>query len=360
MNEAEAYLGFSLVRGIGPARSKLLIEYFGTAHGAFTATQEELKAVGLGDSLITTLISFQQEFKPQAVLEHYKSKGISVITRADTAYPPQLLQIPDPPLVLYIIGSLPTDWSHAIGVVGTRMPTAYGIQMTTSISHDLAQSGCLIISGLAKGVDGIAHSAAVEAQKPTVAVLGCGVDIIYPPEHKDLYYRIIKTGGAIISEVPPGHTVARGLFPARNRIISGLSKGIIVTEGAEDSGSLITASCAVDQGKDVFAVPGLATSHLSGGPIKLIKQGAKLVTSAADVFQEYGWGVAKINKKAPDFSKFSQAQRQVLATLITSSLHCDEIVRQSQIKASEVMTIITTLELSGILINLGNGIYGLK
>lgn len=367
MEERHAHLGFSLVKGIGPARFKLLLAYFGSAAAAWTASEKQLRETGLGQKLVSELLSFRASFNPAQTIKQYdtstslsaSNETIKVITRLDALFPKHLLEIPDPPIVLYVKGTLPTQWEKAIAVVGTRMPTSYGKQMTQQIAQALVANECLIVSGLARGVDGLAHQAAVDQGKPTVAVLGCGVDIIYPPEHTRLYAEIIKYQGAIVSEVPPGHTVAKGLFPARNRIISGLSRGIVVTEGAEDSGSLITATFAADQGKDVFAVPGLATSHLAKGPLKLLKQGAKLITEAADILQEYSWGQIK-GVKQQDFSHLSATQQQVLAILRRSNLHCDEIIRQLNTPASAVMEILTELELSGILLNLGNGIYGLK
>jgi DNA processing protein len=353
-------LGFSIVRGIGPARFKLLIDYFGSAISAWSAPEAKLREIGLGAKLTAELGKFRAGFSAETTIAKFHHEGIQVITRIEPQFPRELLEIPDPPIVLYIKGRLPVDWNRAIAVVGTRAPTPYGTQMTITLSRQLAQSGCLIVSGLAKGVDGLAHTAAVELEKPTVAVLGCGVDIIYPPQHKDLYETIIKTGGAIVSEVPPAHTVLRGLFPARNRIISGLSKGIVVTEGAEDSGSLITASYAAEQGKDVFAVPGPATSHFSKGPLKLLKQGAKMVTEASDILDEYGWGVVRKENKKLDLTNFSKQEQQVLAILSQGQLHCDEIVRESHLAAGEIMGILTGLELSGILANFGNGIYGIR
>jgi DNA processing protein len=245
--------------------------------------------------------------------------------------------------------------------VGTRKPTPYGKQVTEKLTGELVFSGITIVSGLARGVDGLAHRITLERKGTTIAVLGCGVDIIYPPDHQTLYYDILKSGGAVISEVPPGHTVARGLFPARNRIISGISRGVLVTEGAEDSGSLITAQCALDQGRDVFAVPGPISSYLSAGPAKLIKQGAKVVTEVADILDEL-----KISPSTYHTNRLQQKLRekpeeqQMIDLIASGTVHFDDIVRALHLSPATVGSILTVLELDGILQNLGNGEYGLN
>ncbi len=365
VTEQEALIGFSLLNGIGPVRFKLLFEYFGSAAKAFTADEAELQKIGLGGKLTAHFVSFRAQFNPQKYLDELEKKEISVLARADADFPKQLLEIPDPPLVLYVKGTLPKNWERAIGVVGTRKPTSYGKEITRKITAELASWGSLIVSGLARGVDGIAHRTALEYSAITVAVLGCGVDIIYPPEHGPLYHEILQKGGAVISEVAPGHTVLKGLFPARNRIISGLCRGIVVTEGAEDSGSLITARFAAEQGRDVFAVPGPVTSFLSAGPAKLIKQGAKLITCAADILEEYDVRIS--NKQINKFQmsnrnieglKLNSEQKKVLELLMyNGQMHYDELVRQSGLPTSSVGAILTSLELGGIICGLGDGKY---
>lgn len=260
------------------------------------------------------------------------------------------------PIVLYVKGKLPENFDRCIGVVGTRKPTAYGKDVTESFCRDLASAGLIIVSGMARGVDGMAHRMAIQMGVPTIAVLGCGVDVIYPPEHRQLHGEIIAHGGAIVSEVPPGHTVAPGLFPARNRIISALSRGIVVTEGAEDSGSLITATCAVEQGKEVFAIPGPVTSYLSAGPAKLIKQGAQLVTSANDVLEVFHLQAIPI-KTQNLHNGLSESEKKLVALIGAGTVHFDDLVHESSLNPSEVGTLLTMLELNGILRNLGDGTY---
>lgn len=369
MTEQEAHVAFAAFPGVGPLRFKLLIDYFGSAEKAWAASEKTFLEIGLGNKLTRKLVDFRKTFNAESYVEELLQQEIKIFTRIDPEFPVKLKEIPDPPIALFVKGKLSDEKLPHVGVVGTRKPTTYGKDITTKLTRDLALSGCVIVSGMARGVDGIAHRAALEVGAPTVAVLGCGVDIIYPPEHKDLYRDIIEKGGAIVSEVPPGHTVLKGLFPARNRIISGLSLGVLVTEGAEDSGSLITARYAAEQGREVFAVPGPITSYLSAGPTKLIKSGAKLVTEVEDIL-----GELKINPKSQILnskqiqiskSKFQNGEIPQEAAKIFSLLsangemHYDEIIRESGLATATVGAILTQLELAGIIRGLGNGKYSL-
>lgn len=364
MDEREAYIGFAAFSGIGPLRLKLLVDYFGSAEAAWSAPQATLLQIGLGEKLTCKFVDFRKNFSPQSYEAELRAKEIEILTRIDPDYPKKLLEIPDPPIVLFIKGKLPAAEKPHVAVVGTRKPTAYGKQVTQTLTRDLVANGCTIVSGLARGIDGIAHRTAVENHGLTIAVLGCGVDIIYPPEHRTLYGEIIAGNGAIVSEVPPGHTVLRGLFPARNRIISGLSLGIIVTEGAEDSGSLITARLAAEQGREVFAVPGPITSYLSAGPTKLIKQGAKLVTDVQDILEELDIKSVKYQvsgiKKTNGQLILDEKQKTIVDLLVRGEMHYDEIIRESGFSVSQVGNLLTQLELSGIIRSSGNGKYGLK
>ena len=370
MNERDAYIGFAAFPGIGPQRFKLLVEYFGSALKAWESPEKILKDLGLGSKLTEKLATFRKNFSAEKYEQELLSQEIKIVTRIDGEFPKLLSQISDPPIALFIKGKLPHESLPWIGVVGTRKPTSYGRQITEKLTQELALSGLGIVSGMARGVDGIAHSSCLVVGGQTIAVLGCGVDIVYPQEHKSLYTEIIEKGGAVISEVPPGHTVLKGLFPSRNRIISGLSLGVLVTEGAQDSGSLITARYAAEQGREVFAVPGPITSYLSVGPSKLIKQGAKIVTEVEDILEELDINPNNQNPNSKQiqnlkfkFSKpvSSQEESLILKLLSTNGeMHYDELVRQSKLLTSEVGALITQLELSGIIQNLGNGKYGLK
>lgn len=359
MTEGEAYIGFSAFPGIGPLRFKLLLDYFKGATKAWQVEEQTLLSLGLGDKLVVKFSSFRKAFHPKVYEAQLLEKEIKIITRIDVHFPKLLREIPDPPIALFVKGNLP-KWDRVIAVVGSRKPTPYGRGVTETITHDLVDNSFVIVSGLARGIDGIAHRAALSGGGQTVAVLGCGVDIIYPPDHALLYHAIIKNGGAIVSEVPPGHTVLKGLFPARNRIISGLSQGVVITEGAEDSGSLITARNAAEQGREVFAVPGPITSYLSAGPTKLIKQGAKVVTQVSDILEELTLPEMKKPRTANGLVRGDTKEQQlIIDLLINGELHFDDLVNKSGLTASETGTVLSLLELNGIIRDLGNGKYGL-
>lgn len=364
------YLAFSLIDGIGPVRFKLLLEYFGSAKKAWKAQKSEFEKIGLNQKIIDQILIKRKVFDPQAYLLDLAKKEISFIIITDSDYPRLLKEISDPPFVLFIKGKILKEDELSIGVVGTRYPTVYGREVTERIASDLAISGVTIVSGMARGVDSVAHRSALEVGGRTIAVLGCGIDIIYPPENKQLYFDIGQNG-AVISEFPPGMLVTRGLFPARNRIISGLSRGIIVTEGAKDSGSLITARDAAKQGRDVFAVPGAITNPLSAAPLSLMKDGAKIITCAKDVLDELGITYGTLNPssakasegKSPNRRRFkaeSPLEEAIFSILVSGGLHIDRLVRQLGKKPEEVLPTITLMEIQGKVKNIGNMTYALN
>lgn len=256
------YLAFSHFLGIGPVRFEALMKYFGNVKGAYNAREIEL-AKTIGSHYAGKFLQFRNEFDANEKIEELKKKEITVLTEEDEHYPGQLKNIPDPPICLYVKGNVDNlnfEKDYFIGIVGTRKPTSYGQKIAGKFAYELASAGFVIVSGMAIGVDTVAHLSCLEAKGKTVAILGCGVDIVYPRQNEKLYQNIIASGGLVISEFPPGHTVLKGLFIARNRLISGLSKGVLVIEGASDSGALITARYAAEQGKEVFAPPGPLTS----------------------------------------------------------------------------------------------------
>lgn len=286
--EKKYWLGFSAFPGIGPLRFKLLYDYFGSAKEAWQAPENELLKIGLGEKLSAKFSQFKNLFSLDKYIELIQKKRVEVLTWDDTNYPKLLKEIPDAPFLLYVRGdaSVLNDMSPRIGVVGTRRITSYGREVTQKLTSELVNHGFTIVSGLAYGVDAVAAQTAIDCGGQTIAVLGCGVDIIHPVSNTSIYWKIVKEYGCIVSEFPMGRFAEKGLFPARNRIISGLSLGVLVTEGAADSGSLITARFAAEQGREVFAVPGPITSELSQGPTKLLKAGAKLVTNVEDILEE--------------------------------------------------------------------------
>jgi DNA processing protein len=293
MDEEKSYwVGFSVFPGIGPVRFKLLRDYFGSAKAAWETQTGELRNIKLGEKLTEQFDHFRKTFNIEAYLKQLQDLHVSVLTLNDSKYPKLLKEISDPPFLLYIRGKKtdePINLERTIAVVGTRKITRYGEEVTRRIVADLVSYGFTIVSGLAYGVDAIAHQTAIDSGGKTIAVLGCGIDIIAPPSNARLYRQISEDGfGAVVSEMPLGLWASKGTFPARNRIISGLSLGVVVTEGADDSGALITARNAGEQGREVFAVPGPITSPYSRAPAALIKKGAKLVESAKDILEELG------------------------------------------------------------------------
>lgn len=289
MTERDYYLGISYFGEVGPVRFKLLFDFFGSAERIWEADKDELFSTGLSRNLVEKFVVFRKNFDFGEHQTELSRKEIKFLALIDKDYPALLKEIPDPPLVLFVKGEL-GNLTKSIGVVGTRKMTVYGMRVAENITRDLALGGVTVVSGMARGIDSAAHRSALENGGRTVAVLGTGVDVIYPYENRGLYFNILKNG-AVVSEVPPGMAVEKGAFRLRNRIISGLSKGVVVVEGAKESGSLITARYALDQGREVFAVPGPITSVMSEGPSYLISQGAKLVTNGKEVIDELSWGI---------------------------------------------------------------------
>lgn len=286
--EKKYWVAFNVFEEIGPLRFKLLLDFFGTAKKAYCASVDDLIKIGLSQNLVFKLENFRKSFNFDSYFLRVSKLGIEILTSEDKNYPKLLKQIEDYPFVLYVKSKSPEKIfrKKAVAIVGTRTPTFYGIQTTEKITKQLVNKGWVIVSGLAKGIDKVAHQTAIKNNGLTIAVLGTAFDNIYPPEHKNLVDEIVKTGGAVITEFPLGAKVRAANFPLRNRIISGLSVGVVVTEAAKDSGSLITASWAANQGREVFAVPGPVTSKFSEGTSQLIKKGAKLVWDVDDIIEE--------------------------------------------------------------------------
>lgn len=373
--EKKYWLGFSAFPGVGPLRFKLLINYFGSATKAWHADVKILLDIGLGEKLTQKFDHFRKTFPLDNYIKDLENKNIKVITIKDKMYPKLLSQISDAPFLIYVRGDLTVlnevqpRIAPCVAVVGTRKITAYGETVTRQITAGLVDAGVTIVSGMAYGVDTVAHQTAVENGGKTIAVLGCGVDIIHPKANTTLYWQIIKKYGAVISEFPAGMYAEKGLFPARNRIISGLSFGVVVTEGAQDSGALITARYAAEQGREVFAVPGPITSSLSKGPTILLKNGAKLVTEASDILEELNIRNKQINKYAnlpagmagkqmnDQIKKLSMEERKILELLQNENLHFDDIVKKSKIDAAKLGSILTMMEMKNIIKNQSGGIY---
>ncbi|MBI3385798.1 DNA-protecting protein DprA [Candidatus Gottesmanbacteria bacterium] len=374
MGETKYAVGFSVFPGIGPVRFKLLREYFGSAKKAWNAPMSEFKKIRLGEKLAGEFDHFRNTFDLDDYLGQLEKLHVAVLTLSDPKYPKLLKQLSDAPFLIYVRGKRgkePLNLDRTIAVVGTRKVTTYGTQVTQKITAELVSCGFTIVSGLAYGVDAIAHQTALGSGGQTIAVLGCGIDIIAPPSNARLYRDICEGGrGAIVSEMPLGMRPNKGLFPARNRIISGLSLGVVVTEGAEDSGALITARNAAEQGREVFAVPGPITSPYSKGPAKLFKQGAKLVESAQDIIEELKLDVRRGRGRLAGDPTTRLPARQVgraetkeeekiLHILEDRQAHIDEIVRATNLTMSAVAATLSVLEIRGIVKDIGEKVYGL-
>ena len=362
MDERSYWIGFSVFPGIGPVRFRLLLEYFGSAKAAWEASESALIATKLQVRICDEFIRFRKTFDIEAYCKTLEETHVGTLILEDPKYPVQLGQISDAPFVLYVKGNkpyVPIDMSRTIGIVGTRHVTHYGIEVTERLVTELVSYGFTIVSGLAYGVDAIAHATAIKAGGNTIAVLGCGIDIIAPPSNANLYTQIADGHGAIVSEMPLGLRPSKGLFPARNRIISGLSLGIVVTEGADDSGALITARYAGEQGREVFAVPGPITSPYSRGPAKLLKNGAKLVESALDILEEFG--MTDFSKIVPKYGRMGETkeEQKIIDALQKERMHIDMLVHKTNLTIVQVAATLTVLEMRNIVKDFGEKTYGL-
>jgi len=342
------YLGFSYCLGIGPMKFANLKKHFGNVKNAYLSNQSDLENV-LGMKLAGNFVAFRKKFDPKKELEKLKNDGITVLAVDDKDYPEALKNISDPPICIYMKGS--TGWSTPttyFAIVGTRKPTSYGIQITKKFGRELVEAGFVIVSGMALGIDTIAHQAALDSKGKTIAVLGSGVNVIYPSSNFQLYHNIIKSGGAVISEFPPNQYVLKGLFISRNRIISGLSRGVLIAEGGEFSGALITAKYAGIQGKDVFAIPSPINSQMSSAPNLLIKQGAKMVTSTQDILDEFEMPITP-KRKEDIQEKLSGLEKSIFDILIKNPETVDYLALNLHQTASQILNIISLMEINGII-----------
>jgi DNA processing protein len=355
------YLGFSHFLGIGPVRIKLLLSEFKTAKNAYLATVAQLKKI-LGEKLAEGFISFRSRFDLNKKLSELTDKKIRVVCQADNDYPSSLKNMSDPPICLYIKGdwrSYSFDNQLCIAVVGTRKPTSYGIKIAKKFASALAERGVIIVSGMALGIDTVAHRSALAEDGRTVAFLGSGVDIIYPLSNRSLYEQIVYKGGLVISEFPPGMTVKPGLFIARNRLISGLAKGVFVVEGGERSGALITARYAAEQGRSVFAPPAPLDCEMSFAPNFLIKEGAKMVTSVDDILIEYNIA-ATVGKVQNNVKRsLSKEEAKLVEVLGKGVSRANEISLFLNLPIENVLKTVSSLELKGLLEKNSEGYYQL-
>jgi len=351
--ERKYYLAFSNFPGIGPLTFEKLLKAFGSAEEAWKATEADLLSV-LKPALTSKFVLQRKELDLEKYEENLSRQKINYVCIFEKSYPKRLKSMKNPPIILYSKGKVDFNSEHKfLAIVGTRRITAYGRSVTEMFSSSLAQQGLVIVSGLAIGVDGVAHSASLDSCGITVAVLGNGVDMCYPRENQKIYDRILANGGMIISEYPPGQEPNVGSFPARNRIVAGLSDGILVTEGAEDSGSLITANFGLEFSRKVFAVPGPITSSLSAAPLKLIEKGARLVVTPEDVIKELGIKPSELTKNKKTIEGLDPTEKKIIELIENESLNFDEIVRRLSLDPSKAGTILSMMEINGLIKNSG-------
>ena len=349
MDERFYWLALNFIPGVGPVLIKAWLDRFGTPKRVFKASQRELARVdGIGERLAGMIKEPDVRGKIQDELKLIEKLNVSIVTLGDPSYPNNLTQIYDPPPLLYVRGDLQPGDDLAISMVGSRLTSNYGRITTERTAADLARHGVTIVSGMARGIDSAAHRGALSAGGRTIAVLGCGVDIVYPPENRRLFEEI-TAHGAVVSEFPLSTPPDGMNFPRRNRIISGLSLGVVVVQANARSGSLITARLALEQNRDVFAVPGNVGMAGSRGTNRLIKQGAKLIESAADILEEVlprfqHQGLESEDRK-PSLEEEEERAYQLLED---DPVHIDSIIAQTGMSASDVSAILLQLELKGL------------
>lgn len=349
------WLAFMQVPKIGSARIQRLLDEFGTLREAWGASAGELRAV-IPAAVLDELLRSRGEIDVEEHYEHVTQNGVRVTCLTDEEYPALLKEVPAPPPILYYRGQLVETDSTAVAIVGTRKVTAYGREMAYRIAYDLAKAGVTIVSGLALGVDGVAHRAALEAGGRTLAVLGSGIDVIYPGRHRDLA-RKVEEQGAVITEYPPGTQPDRFNFPPRNRIISGLSRGVVVVEAPERSGALITVDFAAEQGRDAFAVPGMVHAPSSAGCHRILREGATLVRSAEDVLEDLHIHPIDHERSETEQANLSDDERRLLSVLTSQPQHIDDIAAQLGKTVNEVSGELMMLELQGSVHSGGSGYY---
>jgi DNA processing protein len=350
------WVGFSKVAGIGPARLRILLDYYGNMEAAWHANPGELRAIGLDRRSVKNLVKVRHSIDLETELEKLEKLGVSALTWESADYPKPLKNIADPPPILYVRGNLVPQDEWALAVVGTRRATTYGRECTRMLVRGLVEGGVTVISGLAYGIDTEAHKTAINSGGRTVAVLGCGIDIIYPAENRKLSRAIIENG-AIVSEYPLGTNPESGNFPRRNRIISGLSLGVLVVEGTIQSGARITADYALEQGREVFAVPGSILRKSGSGPNHLIQNGAKLVTHANDILEELNLTMITQHAEARAIIPDNEIEATLLKQLSAEPIHVDQLGQATGLAAADIASTLTMMELKGMARQVGGMNY---
>ncbi len=356
LNRAKYWVGFSLIPGIGRIKLSLLEAYFADLGRAWHASSGELRSAGLDAKSIDSILILRSRISLDDELEKLKRHKVKVVIGDDPLYPPRLKEIYDYPPLLYVRGTLIPEDEWAIAVVGTRRASIYGRQITEEIVAALARNRITIISGLAKGIDAVAHRTALEVGGRTIAVAGCGLDMVYPSEHVTLARQIMEQG-ALISEFPLGTRPKAEHFPQRNRIMSGMSLGVLVIEAGEKSGALLTAHWAVEQNRDVFAIPGSVFSPASKGTNRIIQEGAKLVRSCEDILEELNLTIATQQLEMKELVPATDTESQLLNYLSKETIHIDELCRHSGLPIATVTGTLAMLELKGLAKQVGGMHY---
>ena len=346
------WVGFNNIPGIGRVRLGQLESYFSSLELAWKASPGELKRAGLDSVALRAIAQWRDKISPEAEMEKLDRYRVKVLTCNDAGYPRRLKEIYDYPPVLYVKGSLLTEDEWCLAVVGTRRATVYGKQVTEEIVSDLARSKITIVSGLAKGIDTIAHQSALEAGGRSLAVFASGLDIVYPAENENLA-RDIMEHGALLSEYPLGAKPRAENFPRRNRILSGLSLGVLVAEADETSGAMITARMALEQNREVFAIPGSILSPASRGTNHLIQEGAKLVREYTDILEELNLTTVARQIEMREILPESETESLLIRQLSAEPSHIDEVCRRSGLPAATVSSTLAMMELKGLVKQVG-------
>jgi len=350
------WIGFSIIPGIGRVKFSQLENYFGNLEGAWKATPSDLKHAGLDTGSINAVTSWRPRISLEAEMEKLDRYSVKALTWHDPDYPARLREIYDYPPILYVRGSLLLADEWYLAVVGTRRISAYGRQVTEEIVADLARNKITIVSGLAKGIDTLAHRSALDAGGRSIAVFACGLDTVYPSENAALARSIIQQG-ALISEYPLGTRPRADYFPRRNRIMSGLSLGVLVIEAGDTSGALITAHLALEQNREVFAIPGNILSPASRGTNRLIQEGAKLVSGYTDILEELNLTAVAHQMEMKEIIPASDTESTLLKQLGAEPIHIDELCRSSGLHVSTLSSTLAMMELKGLVKQMGAMTY---
>jgi DNA processing protein len=367
MNSREAFIALNMIESVGPVRVRQLLERFGDAPSILGASRSQLLSVqGIGDETATAIAQWEKTIHLDAELKRIADFGCHVLTQDDEEYPPLLRQIYDPPIVLYVKGTLSTKDKNSVAIVGSRQTTHYGIEVARRFGYQLGYLGVTVVSGGARGIDTAAHQGALNAKGRTVAVLGTGINIVFPPENVELFHRIAATG-AIVTQFPFNRKADKQSFPIRNRIVAGMTLGTVVVEAHLASGALITTNFATEYGRQVFAVPGRIDSPRSKGCHELIKNGAKLCEGAEDILSEFEYLFPTTNRPPganetgvlPALS-LTDNEEMVYEAMTEEEVEMDEIIRKSGLPASAVSVALLSLEMKRLVKQLPGKIFSRK